>query len=67
MKITYNIPIENPERRKSLETYRRRWEDNINMDLRKTGPQNLDFINLTRDGFQLRVLAKTAMPIFHRI
>jgi hypothetical protein len=34
---TYNISVGRPERKRSLGRFRRRWEDNIKMDLRKIG------------------------------
>jgi hypothetical protein len=61
VKNTYNILMENLEERKPFERYRRKWEDNINMNLR-----NFDFIHLARDGFQLRVLVKVVIIIFSR-
>jgi hypothetical protein len=35
----YRALVGKPERRRPLERPRRRWEDNIKMDLREVGPQ----------------------------
>jgi len=37
MRNSYKILVENPEEKRSLERPRRRWKDNIRMDLRKMG------------------------------
>jgi hypothetical protein len=39
-------------------------DGNINMDVRKTGFQNFDFIHLAQDGDPLRVLVNIAISIF---
>jgi hypothetical protein len=38
----YRILVENPEGRRPLERPRRRWMDNIKMDLREIGWDGLD-------------------------
>jgi hypothetical protein len=37
VRCAYNILVGRPERRRPLGRPRRRWEDNINMDLREIG------------------------------
>ena len=38
-----------PEGKRLLETIRRRWEDNINMDLQEVECGGMDWIQLTQD------------------
>jgi hypothetical protein len=45
----YNILVGRPEGRRPLGRPRRRWEDNINMDLREIGFGDVDWINLAQD------------------
>jgi hypothetical protein len=42
----YNIFVGRPECRRQLERPRRRWEDNIEMDLREIGFGDVDWIHL---------------------
>jgi hypothetical protein len=44
-----NILVGKPEGRKPLGRPRRRWEDNIKMDLREIGFGDVDWIHLDRD------------------
>ena len=41
--------MEKPERKRPLGRPRRRWEDNIKMDLKEVGWGGLDWIDLTQD------------------
>jgi hypothetical protein len=46
----YGILVEKPERRTPLRRPRRRWEDNITMDLREAGWGGVtDWINLAQN------------------
>jgi hypothetical protein len=45
----YNILVWRPEGRRPLGRPRRRWEDNINMDLREIGFGDVDWIHLAQD------------------
>jgi hypothetical protein len=45
----YRVLVGKPERRRSLGRLRRRWEDNIKMDLREVGWGGTDWINLAQD------------------
>jgi hypothetical protein len=45
----YNILVGKPEGRRPLEIPRRRWEDNIKMDLREIGFGDVDWIHLAQD------------------
>jgi hypothetical protein len=44
-----------------LGSHRRRWEDNIRMDLREMGRRFVDWINLAQDRNEYRALVNTAM------
>jgi hypothetical protein len=45
VRSAYNILVERPERRRPLGRPRRRWEDNIKMDLREIGFGEVDWIH----------------------
>jgi hypothetical protein len=45
----YNILVRRPEGRRPLGRPRRRWEDNIEMDLREIGFGDVDWINFAQD------------------
>jgi hypothetical protein len=45
----YNILVGRPEGRRPLGRPRRRWEDNINMDLGEIGFGDVDWILLAQD------------------
>jgi hypothetical protein len=38
-----------PEEKRLLGRHRRRWEDNIRLNIRKIGWEDVDWINLTQD------------------
>jgi hypothetical protein len=46
-----------PEGRRPLRRPRRRWEDNIKMDLRQVGWEGADWIDLAQDRDRWRALA----------
>jgi hypothetical protein len=45
----YNILVGRPDGRRPLGRPRRRWEDNIKMDIREIGVGDVDWINLAQD------------------
>ena len=45
----YNVLVGKPEGKRPLRRSRRRWEDNINMDLREVGCLPGDWIDLAED------------------
>jgi hypothetical protein len=53
-----------PEGKRPLGRPRHRWLDNINMDLRKIGWGDMDWIDLPQDRGQWRALANTVMNFF---
>jgi hypothetical protein len=59
----YNILVVKPEGRRPLGRPRRRWEDNIKMDLREIGFGDVDWIHLVQDRDMLRALVNTVMKL----
>jgi hypothetical protein len=62
---TYRILVGKPEGKRPLERPRRRWVDNIKMDLREIGWCGMDWIRLAQDRDQWRALVNTVMN--HRV
>jgi hypothetical protein len=52
----YRILVGKPEVRRPLGRPRRRWVDNINMDLREIGWNGMDWIDMAQDRDQWRAL-----------
>jgi hypothetical protein len=52
-----------PEGKRPPERPRRRWEDNIKMDLREIGWGGMDWIDLAQDRDQWRALVNTVMNL----
>jgi hypothetical protein len=52
-----------PEGRRTLGRFRRRWEDNIKMDLREAGWGGADWIDLAQDRDRWRALVYTVMSL----
>jgi hypothetical protein len=52
-----------PEGRRPLGRPRRRWEDNIKMDLREVGWGGMDWINLAQDRDRWRALVNAVMNL----
>jgi hypothetical protein len=59
----YRILVGKPEGRRPLGRPRRRWVDNIKMDLREIGWNSIDWIDLVQDRNQWRALVNTAMNL----
>jgi hypothetical protein len=55
----YRILMENPEGKSPLESSRRRWEDNIRVDLREIGWVGMDWNDLAQDRYQWGALVNT--------
>jgi hypothetical protein len=55
--------VGNPERKKLLGRPRRRWVDNIKMDLREIGWDGMDCIDLAQDRDQWRALVNAVMNL----
>jgi hypothetical protein len=56
--------VEKPEGRRPLGRPRRRWEDNIKMDLREVGLGGMDWINLALDRDRWRALVNAVMNLW---
>jgi hypothetical protein len=63
MRNTCRVLVGNPERKKLLGRPRRRWVDNIKMDLRKIGWVGGDWIDMAQDRDQWRVLENAVMNL----
>jgi hypothetical protein len=59
----YRALVGKPEGRRPLERPRRRWEDNVKMDLREIGWGGADRIDLAQDRDRWRVLVYTVMNL----
>jgi hypothetical protein len=59
----YRILVENPEGRRPLGRPRRRWVNNIKMDLREIEWDGMDWIDLAQDRDQWRALVNAVMNL----
>jgi hypothetical protein len=59
----YRVLVGRPEDKRPLRRPRRRWEDNIKMDLRETGIDGKNCIRLAQDRVQWRAFVNTAMNL----
>jgi hypothetical protein len=59
----YRILVGEPEGKRPLGIRRRRWVDNIKMDLREIGWDGGDWIDLAQDRNQWRVLVNTVTKL----
>ena len=59
----YRILVGKPEGRRPLGRPRRRWEDNIKMDLQEVGCRGMDCIELAQDRERWRALVKAVMNL----
>jgi hypothetical protein len=60
-KNAYRILVGKPEGKRQLGRPRRRWVDNVKVDLREIGWGGMDWIDLDQDRDQWRALVKTVM------
>jgi hypothetical protein len=58
---TYKILVGKPKRERRLTRSRRRWENNIRLDLRVIGWEGVDWLHLAQDRDQWRALVNTVM------
>jgi hypothetical protein len=55
------VLVGNPEGKRPFGRPRRRWEDNIKMDLQEVGYGGMDWIELAQDGDRWRALVNAVM------
>ena len=48
-RVVYKVMVEKPEGKRPLGRPRRRWEENIKMDLQEVGCWGMDWIELAQD------------------
>jgi hypothetical protein len=63
-KNSYGILVGKPEGKRPLGRPKRRWVDNIKMDLRETGWDCVDWIDIAQDRDQWRAPVNAAMNIW---
>jgi hypothetical protein len=59
----YRVLVRKPDRRRPLGRPRRRWEDNIRMNLREVGCGCVDWMELAQDRDTWRALVTAVMNI----
>jgi hypothetical protein len=59
----YRILVEKPEGKKPLGRPRRRWENNVKIDLQEVGGGGMDWIVLAQNKDRWRELAKAVMNL----
>jgi hypothetical protein len=59
----YRVLVRKPEGKRPLGRPRRRWKDNINMDLQEVGCGDMDLIELTQDRDRWRTLVNAVMNL----
>ena len=59
-RVVYRVLLGKPERKKPLERPRRRWEDNIKMDIQEVGGGG-DWMELAQNRDRWRALVNTVM------
>jgi hypothetical protein len=61
MRNTYKSLFGKPEGKRLCGKPRRRWEDNVGMDIKETGWEGVDWIHLAQDKDQCQALVNTVM------
>jgi hypothetical protein len=59
----HNILVGKPEGKRPLGRPRRRWKDNIKIDLREIGWEGVDWMHVAEDMDQLQALVNTVMNL----
>jgi hypothetical protein len=63
VRSVYGVLVWRPEGKRPLGRPRRRWEDNIKMDLREIGIDGANWIRLAQDRVQWRAFVNTVMNL----
>ena len=59
----YRVLVGKPEGKRPLGRPRRRWEDNIKMDLQEVGCGGMDWIDLAQDRYRWRAVVNSVMNL----
>ena len=59
----YRVSVGKPERKRPLGRPRRRWEDNIKMDLQEVGCGSMNWIELAQDSDRWREFVNAVMNL----
>ena len=59
----YRVLLRKPEGKRPIGRARRRWEDNINMDLQEVGCGNMDWIDQAQDRDRWRAVVNAVMNL----
>jgi hypothetical protein len=62
--IAYSLLVGKPEGRRPLRRPRRRWLDNIRMDLVEVGWVDVDWIGLAQDRYRWSALVNSALNLW---
>jgi hypothetical protein len=62
-RVVYRVLVGKPEGKRPLERPRRRWEDNIKIDLQEVGCGCMDWIELVQDRDMWRALVNAVMKL----
>ena len=57
----YRVLVQKPEGKRPLGAHRRRWEDNIKIELQEVGCGGMDWIELAQDRDRWRALVNAVM------
>jgi len=63
MSDVYRVLVGKPEGKRPLGRPRRRWEDNIKMDIQEVGCGGMDWIQVAQDRDRWRALVNTVMNL----
>jgi len=61
--VVYRVLVGKPEGKRPNVRARRRWEDNINVDLQEVGSWGMDWIDVAQDRDRWRALMYTVMNL----
>jgi hypothetical protein len=62
-RVVYRFWVGKPEGKRLLGRPRRRWEDNIRLDLQEVGCGCVDWIGLAQDSYRRRALVSAVMNL----
>ena len=62
-RVVYRVLVGKLGGKRPVERYRRRWEDNIKVDLQEVGSGSMDWIELAQDRYSWRALVNAVMNL----